>query len=244
VIESILTPDPAVLEQIPLRIDRDEVLRFQGYKKGIDRPTPEVDDLFEQALREGERLMAPRAVYGSLPVKETTEHRIILDGGTELRIPSIQHFWEAIEAVGIGILTIGDGVERRVRELFDAREFPLAVMLDSVGSAAVECLAEWVNDFLCQIALPDLKVTNRISPGYAGWDVTEQHVLFRLCPGDRAGVTLNDHALMTPLKSISLLVGIGPRANVDHYFTQCRRCWMKACAFRRVPDATSVSFVL
>ena len=32
---------------------------------------------------------------------------------------------------------------------------------------------------------------------------------------------------MTPGKSISFLVGVGPDARVDHYFTQCRRCWMR-----------------
>ena len=45
---------------------------------------------------------------------------------------------------------------------------------------------------------------------------------------------------MTPGKSISWLVGIGPEARVDHYFTQCRRCWMRDCAYRRAPAATTV----
>ena len=40
---------------------------------------------------------------------------------------------------------------------------------------------------------------------------------------------------MTPVKSITFLVGIGPEARVDHYFTQCRRCWMRDCAYRRAP---------
>jgi hypothetical protein len=40
---------------------------------------------------------------------------------------------------------------------------------------------------------------------------------------------------MLPAKSISLLVGAGPEARVDHYFSQCARCWMAGCAYRRVP---------
>jgi hypothetical protein len=109
-------------------------------------------------------------------------------------------------------------------------------MLDSVGSAAVESLAEYANDLLCQAAIPEgLKVTNRISPGYAGWDVAEQARLFRLCPGQPIGVSLNEACFMTPGKSISWLVGVGVRARVDHYFTQCRRCWMRECAYRRAP---------
>src|SRR5205823_851933 len=84
----------------------------------------------------------------------------------------------------------------------------LASMLDSVGSGAVESLAEYLNDVLCQQGLAaGLRVTNRISPGYAAWDVAEQHALFRLCPGAPVGVTLNAACFMTPGKSISLLVG-------------------------------------
>jgi hypothetical protein len=45
---------------------------------------------------------------------------------------------------------------------------------------------------------------------------------------------------MTPVKTISFLVGVGPEARVDHYFTQCRRCWMADCAFRRAPAPLTV----
>jgi cobalamin-dependent methionine synthase I len=136
---------------------------------------------------------------------------------------------------------VGDVVAERARSLFDQREFPLAVMLDSVGSAAAESLAEYVNDLLCQYALPDnLKVANRISPGYAGWDTAEQAALWRLCPGAPIAVTLNSACFMAPVKSISFLVGIGSEARVDHYFTQCRRCWMSDCAYRRAPAAVTV----
>ena len=54
--------------------------------------------------------------------------------------------------MGGAVCTVGDAIETRVRALFDERELPLAVMLDSVGSAAVETLAEVANDLLCQRA--------------------------------------------------------------------------------------------
>ena len=140
-----------------------------------------------------------------------------------------------------GAVVPGQPLEDRVRALFDAHELPLAVMLDSVGSAAVESLAEHVNDLLCQAAIAEeIRVTNRISPGYAGWDTAQQRELFRLCPGTSIGVALNEACFMMPVKTISFLVGIGPEASVDHYFTQCRRCWMADCAFRRAPAARTV----
>jgi hypothetical protein len=53
-------------------------------------------------------------------------------------------------------------------------------------------------------------------------------------------VTLNAACVMTPGKSISLLVGAGRQARVDHYFTQCARCWMRDCAYRRAPARATV----
>ena len=237
---SPLSRTAAVLEGLPLAIDRDEVLRFQGYQKGVDLPSPAVVAIFEEALTLGERLMAPRLVYRAAPVEERGAD-LLVAGGERLAIPQIGRLWGPIEAVGAGVCTVGEAIETRVRELFDAREFPLAVMLDSVGSAAAENLAEYANDLLCQAALPEgLKVTNRVSPGYAGWDTAEQVRLFRLCPGEPIGVALNESCVMTPAKSISWLVGLGPEARVDHYFAQCRRCWMRDCAYRRVPAAVTV----
>jgi Vitamin B12 dependent methionine synthase, activation domain len=247
----LLAARPLVLTDLPVRIDRDEVLRFQGYKAGLDVPSAEVMTLFEAALALGDRLSVPRVVYRAFSAETMASAiRVAPDRGVSLsravrpfRIPEIDRLWGRIEHVGVALCTIGDGLERRVAELFDARELPLAVMLDSVGSAAVESLAEYANDWLCQQGIPlGLKVTNRISPGYAGWDVTDQRALFALCPGAAAaGITLNDACFMRPLKSISFLVGIGSEARVDHYFTQCRRCWMRDCAYRRAPARSTVS---
>jgi hypothetical protein len=229
-----------VLADLPLAIDPDEVLRFQGYKKGVDVPTADVRALFDEALAAGARLMSPRAVVKWLPV-EGRDPDTLEAGGVVLTIPLIGARWGAVEYVAAAVCTIGEALERRVAELWEARELPLASMLDSVGSGAVESLAEYVNDVLCQQGLEaGLKVTNRISPGYADWNVAEQAQLFRLCPGSPAGISLNDACVMTPGKSISLLAGAGVAARVDHYFSQCARCWMRDCAYRRVPARRTV----
>jgi hypothetical protein len=234
-----LTRALQVLTDLPLAIDPDEVLRFQGYKKGRDVATPDVRVLLDDALGAGARLMAPRAVARWMPVARPDAHALDVDGET-LTIPRIGALWGPVTDVAVVVCTIGDALERRVSELWEARELPLASMLDSVGSGAVESLAEHVNDLLCQQGLPDLRVTNRISPGYADWDVAEQPRLFRLVSADAIGVGLNAACVMTPGKSISLLVGAGRQARVDHYFTQCARCWMRDCAYRRAPARATV----
>lgn len=235
-----LPGDVQLLTDLPLAIDPDEVLRFQGYTKGVDVPTADVRALFDAALAEGTRLMAPRAVVRWRTL-EGSGGDALETGGIALHIPRIRERWGAVEHVAVAVCTIGDALERRVAHLWESRELPLASMLDSVGSGAVESLAEYVNDVLCQQGLAaGLKVTNRISPGYGDWDVTEQQPLFRLCPGAPVGVTLNEACFMTPVKSISLVAGAGRAARVDHYFSQCARCWMPSCAYRRVPARRTV----
>jgi hypothetical protein len=230
---------PRVLDDIPLAIDPDEVLRFQGYKAGVDVPPADVLALFDDALALGRALMRPRAVLRTVPVVRDGDQ--LTADGVALTIPRIAERWGAIDEITAGVCTIGDALERRASELWDARELPLAMMLDSVGSGAVESLAEYVNDLLCQEGLArGVKVTNRVSPGYGGWDVAEQRLLWRLCRGDAISVTLNDACFMTPTKTITILVGAGPSARVDDYFSQCARCWMRDCAYRRVPLRAAV----
>jgi hypothetical protein len=228
-----------VLDDVPLAIDPHEVLRFQGYKAGVDVPTADVLALFDEALALGRTLIRPRAVLRAFPVARDGDR--LTAAGVTLTVPRIAERWGAVDTITAGVCTIGDALERRVSELWEARELPLAMMLDSVGSGAVESLAEYVNDQLCQEGLArGVKVTNRVSPGYGGWDVAEQRLLWRLSPGDAVGVTLNDACFMTPTKTITILVGAGAAARVDDYFSQCARCWMRDCAYRRAPAGRTV----
>ena len=228
-----------VLEDVPLAIDPAEVLRFQGYKPGGEPPPAEVRDLFAEALALGRELMAPRAVLRWAPARADGDALAAED--VVFAIPGIARHWGRIDRLATAVCTIGPALERRVAELWAARELPMAAMLDSVGSGAVESLAEHVNDLLCQDGIAGgRRVTNRISPGYGAWDVAEQRILFRLCPGDGVGVSLNEACFMAPEKSITLLAGAGREARVDHYFSQCARCWMRDCAYRRAPARGSV----
>jgi hypothetical protein len=227
-----------VVTDLPLAIDPAEVLRFQGYKAGV-LPDDTVRALFDEALGLGRSLMVPRAAIRWLPARLADDR--LEAGDARFTVPGLTAAWGAIEYVAAVVATIGQDLEHRVGRLWAAREFPLAVMLDSVGSAAVESLAEYINDTLCQEALPHgLRVTNRVSPGYGAWDVLDQRALFAICPGAGVGVILNEACFMLPEKTITLVVGAGHRARVDHYFSQCARCWMRACAFRRTPPRGSV----
>ena len=187
-------------------------------------------------------VMRPRAVYRRLAVETALRDGLVLAGGIRLHIPGIGEHWGPIETVVPALVTIGDGVETLTRERRERGDPVGAALVDSAASAAVECLAEWLNDRLCQDGVgAGRRVTNRISPGLAGWDLAEQARILALVPAPALGVATRADGALVPAKTISLLVGSGPAARVDHYFVQCRRCWADACPARRAPALGSVS---
>ena len=118
-------PDgPRVLADIALEIDAAEVLRFQGYKQGRDTPGPDVVALFDEALALGRRLMAPRAVIRWVAVTRGVPDGLEA-GGVTLTIPAIGESWGEVAWIVAAVCTIGAALERRVSEVWEAREPPL-----------------------------------------------------------------------------------------------------------------------
>ena len=75
------------------------------------------------------------------------------------------------------------------------------------------------------------KHTNRYSPGYCGWHVSEQQKLFSLFPvASPCGIQLTDSSLMIPIKSVSGIIGVGSHVRKLEY--TCGLCTYENC-FRR-----------
>src|SRR5206468_1404652 len=116
----VRSPVPVTLDRrcLSLRVYPDDILRFQGYKKGRDVPDATVLALFDEALALGESLMEPRAVYGAAKVTRQGPD-VIQAGGEEFHIPEIGRLWGTLAAGGAGICTVGRAIEDRVRELWE-----------------------------------------------------------------------------------------------------------------------------
>jgi hypothetical protein len=108
-----------------------------------------------------------------------------------------------------------------------------AFMADALGSVMAERCADAMERSL-QESIDKLSWhrTNRFSPGYCGWHVSGQHVLFPFFGSPNAcDVTLNESALMTPIKSVSGVIGLGSHVRRLDY--SCGLCDMKDCFKRR-----------
>ena len=129
------------------------------------------------------------------------------------------------------ICTAGAEIGLRSRASMKEGDLLRGYVYDVIGSEVVENAADRMQEELrLEVAADGLKITNRFSPGYCGWDVAEQHKLFSFFPENYCGITLTESALMNPVKSVSGLIGIGREVRYAPY--QCHLCEDKNCIYR------------
>lgn len=210
-----------------LEITADDVLRGQGADPtAVKARSPRLFHLAEEALEEGLKLAEPQVVQERYTVESVGHDRLQLTGGTSLRGEEIVHHLAPATEIAVVVCTIGPALDERSSAVMD-EDIIRGLALYGVGSAAVEALA----DAVCrQIELEaeerGLKTTIPLSPGMIGWSVEEgQPQIFQLVDAGRIGVALNPGGVMTPLKSLSMMIGLG--RNVADGGLTCDYCAMK-----------------
>lgn len=101
-------------------------------------------------------------------------------------------------------VTVGIGVDRllsRLNLLSQSRHF----ITDALSSAAVESFCDYVNEMLAKN-----KITKpRFSPGYGDLPLEIQPDILKVLSADKTlGITLNESLFMTPVKSITAIMGV------------------------------------
>ena len=99
-------------------------------------------------------------------------------------------------------------------------------LMDIVGTCIAEKAGEKMEEYL-ENEIGNLMHTNRFSPGYCGWHLTEQRKIFELMGGNPCGISLSEVCLMTPIKSISGIIGIGENVSRKQY--ACSYCELETC---------------
>jgi hypothetical protein len=105
--------------------------------------------------------------------------------------------------------------------------------LSGVGSAAVEALTAAVcHHFEERAAIKGLGSTIPINPGLEGWSLQEgQKQIFGLLDSEVKGIRLLPSGMMTPRKSLSFVIGLGPDVSISG--SPCDYCDMRdSCRFR------------
>lgn len=210
-----------------LVLDEDAVLRGQGANPAIIRErSPRLVKLATKALEEGRPLLRPQVFYSRHQVKALRHERITLADGGFLTGSLISQHLSPAQQVVILVCTIGTALDDLISEVMK-QDMVYGLALDGVGSAAAEALANEACRLLeLEAAKNGFQASIPLSPGMVGWTVDEgQPQIFNLIGDEAISVTLSDHFVMTPRKSLSMVLGLGP--DMGYQGKVCDFCAMR-----------------
>lgn len=226
-----------IIKDTKLNIDKEEVLRYQGYsKKKVKKPNQNILRITEEEIIRGCNLFKPQGVYSLIKIINfTPEGRINLENELSFKFSkSIIDQLKGASHLLVGIVTIGDFLEKKVSELFSQGEYPQALALDAVGTVAVEDFSREVRKLARQeVKEQGFKTSRHFSPGYGGWEVSQQDIIFKSIPADNIGVRLTEVYMMLPQKSLSWIIGVGKEMIISsEEDNNCGNCQSKCCNYK------------
>lgn len=215
-----------VIHDIPLKLDKTDVLRRQGFrgKKKVKAKIEEVTGKLLDSIEELQ-LLKPAAAYETYPIIEMQPDRTVLDGGGVINGTLIPETFAGAVEITAMVCTIGSGLEKQVTKYSRVNEPLRATLLDGIGSAAVDSLAQEVcRSIAKEAATRGLQAGSPVNPGMPGLPITEQPNLLTLAHAEEVGVKLTSSGIMVPRKSTSLVISIGGRMETWSQTDICRRC--------------------
>jgi hypothetical protein len=218
-----------------LKINVSHIENIMGFNEGDDREF--VRSLIQEILTESEEIADIRAQYAIFSkLRFDSVNKSVTVDNTEFNIKKIVYGQiSKSDSVAFFLCTAGEEIGKRSRKAMFDRDLLSGYIYDLVGSEIAEAAADLMQNELEKNATAEgLRITNRYSPGYCGWDVTEQHKLLQLIPYNYCGIKLNESALMNPEKSVSGIIGIGKKVRNNSY--ACGICDMKDCIYRKVRE--------
>lgn len=216
-----------------LKLTTSDIEKALGYKEGEDRIL--VTELIEEILYKSGRITNIKAeyrVFDSVLFDKDTKSLKLNDLNFQIKKVVFSQI-KSSDSLAVFLCTAGSEIGERSRLEMKERDLLKGYIFDVIGSEIVEAATDLMQDDLkTDMGRAGKKITNRYSPGYCGWDVAEQHKIFKLMPDNWCNIRLTPSALMDPVKSVSGIIGIGKNVRYNRY--TCGMCEMKDCIYRNI----------
>ena len=224
-----------VIRDIPLSLNPKEVLRRQGFR-GHSKIRPEIKNILLELIASVKkaRLLEPAVVYEYYPVTGMSPSQVSLGGDKAIHGSLLPTIFPEAKELAVLVCTIGPKLEKQVTAYSKSSETLRGVMLDGIGSAAVDML----NQEACRLIASEAssrghQASSPVNPGMPGLPITEQWNLLELVNTPEIGVSLTSSGIMVPRKSTSMVIGIGPQMTTWTPAEVCARCNLReTCPYR------------
>jgi hypothetical protein len=229
----------SMIRDIPLRLKTKEVLRRVGFT-GHSKIRPEVKNLILELIAGAKNghLLEPAIVYEIYPITGMSRRQFSLKGKGTLRGLLLPPLLPEAKALAAVVCTIGPKLEKQVTRYFNQNEPLRGLLLDGIGSAAVDSLTEEVCRLItAEASSRGYQASSPISPGMLGFPISGQWQLLKMVPEQKIGVSLTSSGIMVPRKSAPMVIGIGPQVKMWTRAEVCARCSLWESCHYRIHDS-------
>ncbi|RME85189.1 MAG: hypothetical protein D6775_03460 [Caldilineae bacterium] len=224
-----------IYRDFTLSFEPEEYLAFHGERMSRVLALPDIRAQFEQAFEYAHALLTPMACLAVFPIRRFLHSQIELADGTRLGGGPVVEVMGGAEELVVAVCTVGPEVDRQLRLLRENHQGFTMLVLDELAGWGVDQIRQQ----LCQRLEAEQQARGRytstvLSPGESTWSLQDQRVIFRLLDTSQIGVHLSPGLVMVPLKSLSMIVGLGSRPMGVPGMTNCDYCSMKdRCKYAR-----------
>ena len=224
------------VENLAIEFTLEEVCQLPGLKSRgqlhprIKRLIPEVIDKVQEF-----ELIRPAYSYNVVDIEKRTLNRVHLKGGWEITSPLLVHRLAGASQLAVGAITIGQALSEQVSAWFTVGDYSKAMILDAIGNGALFSLCDLFED-ICDTEATDrgMRSSGALSPGDDGFGLECQKTLLAIAEADRCSIRLLENDLMLPIRSLSVVAGLGKRVKRWSQEESCASCSSRErCKLRR-----------
>ncbi len=192
--------------KLVVKIREKEVLRYLKYDLAKTKADSSIYKLVQAQIQTGTLLVDPAVKYKTLPIISNDGQKVTLND-LIIENKNIARLLKNAHKIVIFACTIGGALEKEIARLFAAAEPTKAVILDAVGSEAVEVLIDRVQEAVTGKAGSYL-ATPRFSPGYGDWPLSINKMILKLLEAQTIGVKVSSKFMLIPQKTVTGIWGL------------------------------------
>lgn len=228
----------------PVHVQESDYMRLLGYPKDHE-PGDHSRELANSARQWFYENGQPWFYARQFDTPEL-KHRKLQIGGTEFSSKRLHDQFVEAQADSAIVVAVSAGkeCEEKARQLWQESKPDEYFFMEMFGSAVVEHLVTVANGRICAWADGNkMAALPHYSPGYSGWDVSDQIKLWDLMRKNTSHaleekLEVMDSGMLRPKKSLLAIVGVTRDLEKARRLTKlipCENCSLPGCDYRRGP---------
>lgn len=206
-----------------MEVNRNEVLRYLGYKKGDIGES--ISRLIDECIEEIKKYSNYKYTYKLFTIKQLEEEIELLNSKLILKGSDISHHLKDSTMCAVLGVTLGSLVDTKIK-FYEKTNLTKALILDACASTAIEWVCDEASNKIKEEALNDydLGITYRYSPGYGDFGIDIQpEIINALEAQKKIGLTVTETNILIPRKSVTAIIGFQDK-NIISIHPGCRAC--------------------